>query len=330
MTTTPKGKNLWWQIMGIVRLLAPWVAAGCVILALLPRANELKLCLSRMSAGYLAASFSLCVVYRFLNAGIWSWILEALGHPVQYVLAIRAWLTSESLRWLPGSVWGFCSRIDAARMLGVPTMVASLSMPVELTITVASWGVIACAGILASGVGNRLFSVYRNWLLAMGVTGVTVFVALKSGWPLLIRQPRFRKALEHLQAVIKLQLDVGSLIRSGLFYTALNGVNGLGFWLILAGMGYQHVVGPTLAVGVNAAGWLIGFFALGVPGGIGVREAGAALLLSPIMPWQEAALAAALWRVIQIVAELGSLLPCLFIGGGGSRSPLDSLAEERS
>jgi uncharacterized membrane protein YbhN (UPF0104 family) len=302
------------RILPVLRALAPWVSVGCVVLALLPRAGELKTCLDRLSIGWLALPFSLCVVYRFLNAGVWAWILEALGHPLPYVRAMRAWLTSESLRWLPGSVWGFCSRVDAARNLGVPGVIASLSLPVELTITVASWGIVALAGVMASGLGERLFSSYGNWLLAIGAAAAASLAALRLGWPLLVRKRWFCNGLEHLRAVLKLRLDVGSLIRSGLFYTALNGLNGLGFWLILVGMGYQHAVSPTMAVGANAAGWLIGFFALGVPGGIGVREAGAALLLTPNLPWQEAAMAAVLWRVVQIVAELAGLLPWLFIG----------------
>ena len=138
-----------------------------------------------------------------------------------------------------------------------------------------------------------------------------------------------------MQAVLKLQLDAGSLVRAGLFYTSFNALNGLGFWLILAGMGYQHAVSPVLAVGVNAAGWLIGFFALGVPGGIGVREAGAALLLTPNVPWQEAVLAAVLWRAVQISAELAGLLPWLFVGPRkamvtGKNSPTEGLSPKEA
>jgi hypothetical protein len=46
-----------------------------------------------------------------------------------------------------------------------------------------------------------------------------------------------------------------------------------------------------------------------------------ALILSPLMPWPEAVLAASLWRVLQILAELLSLLPWLFIGGTEKRIP---------
>ena len=172
------------------------------------------------------------------------------------------------------------------------------------------------AGISASGFGARLFTAYENWLVSIAVSLLALSAGLTLGWPLLKRQRWFCTGLERLQAVLKLRLRTGLLIRAGLFYTALNAINGLGFWLILAGMGYPHVVSPVLAIGVNAAGWLIGFFALGVPGGIGVREAGAGLLLAPVLPWQEAALAAVLWRVVQIAAELASLLPWLFVGYG--------------
>jgi uncharacterized membrane protein YbhN (UPF0104 family) len=99
----------------------------------------------------------------------------------------------------------------------------------------------------------------------------------------------------------------------------------LGFWLILTGMGYGHAVSPALAICANAIGWLIGFFAIGVPGGIGVREAGTALFLAPVMPWQEAVLAGILWRVVQIVAELASLVPWLFVRESGESAKVDSL-----
>jgi uncharacterized membrane protein YbhN (UPF0104 family) len=308
------------RVLAALRALAPWLAVGCVALALLPRAAELRSCFDRLGIGWLTLSFLLCAVYRFLNAGIWAWILTALGHRIPYLKAMRAWLTSESLRWLPGSVWGFCSRVDAARTLRVPGVIASLSLPVELTITIVSWGIVALASILASGLGARLWATYGNWFGSLGVAAVATLVALALGWPLLVRQRWVRTASERLLKVLKLKLDAGLLIRSGLLYTALNALNGLGFWLILAGMGYQRTVSPIMAVGVNATGWLIGFFAIGVPGGIGVREAVAALLLTPSLPWPEAMLASIIWRAVQIGAELATVLPWLFFGYGSTRS----------
>lgn len=332
MTTPPtqKRNSSRSRILEIVRRLIPWVAVGCVVFALLPRSNDLKLCLSRMSGGYLAPALALCLTYWFLNAGAWSWILEALGHPIPYLIGMRVWLTSESLRWLPGTIWGFCSRVDAARRLRVPMAIASISLPLELSIVIVSWGIVALGGLVVSGLGMRLVKLGAHWIFPSLAGIVVLLIAGTILWPILSRQSWFEAGLERFKRVLKLDLRRTVLIRSLVVYVVLNCAHGLGFWLMLAGMGYQQTVSPAAAIGANAAGWLLGFFAIGVPGGIGVREAGSALLLSPIMPWHEAVLAAGLWRVLQIVAELAALLPWLIFGVRERKAALDSLAEEGS
>src|ERR1700722_10287695 len=123
-------------VFAVIRRLLPWVAIACVILALVPRMGELRQCLERLSVAWLIPAFGLCLGYWFFNAGVWSWILESLGYPLPYLVGVRAWLTSESLRWLPGGVWKFASRVVAAQNLGIPLAVASLSLPVELAAAV--------------------------------------------------------------------------------------------------------------------------------------------------------------------------------------------------
>jgi uncharacterized membrane protein YbhN (UPF0104 family) len=314
------------SILAVIRRLLPWVAIGCVILALLPRTNELRQCLQRLSLGWLVAALGLCLTYWFLNAGVWSWILESLGYPLPYLTGVRAFLTSESLRWLPGGVWKFASRVDAARNLGIPIAIASISLPIELATVVFSWVIVALGGIILSGLASRFFITYANWLLPASGAVVVGLVLASLIWPILSRQNWIRTKLEQLRTMLKLKLNLGILVRSELVYIALNVLHGLGLWLMLAGMGYQHTVSPAAAVGANAIGWLTGFFAMVVPGGIGIRETATAFLLSPLMPWQEAALAAVLWRALQIVAELTSLTPWLFISGG-KRSPEPLAAE---
>ena len=278
----------------------------------------------------MALALALCLSYWFLNAGAWSWILEALGHPITFLTGMRVWLTSESLRWLPGSIWGFCSRLDAARRLRVPIAIASISLPVELSVVIVSWGIVALSGLAVSGLGIRLVKLGARWIFPSLAGMVVVLVAGTILWPILSRRSWCDAGLESFKRVLKLDLRRTVLIRSLVVYVVLNCAHGLGFWLMLAGMGYQQTVSPAAAIGANAAGWLLGFFAIGVPGGIGVREAGSALLLSPIMPWHEAVLAAGLWRVLQIVAELMALLPWLIFGGREPKAALDSLAEEGS
>jgi len=206
--------------------------------------------------------------------------------------------------------------VDAAQNLGIPIVIASISLPVELATVVFSWVIVALGGIILSGLASRFFVIYANWLLPASGAVLVCLILASLIWPILSRQNWIRTKLEQLRTMLKLKLKLGILVRSELAYIALNVLHGLGLWLMLAGMGYQHTVSPAAAVGANAIGWLTGFFAMVVPGGIGIRETATAFLLSPLMPWQDAALAAVLWRALQIVAELASLTPWLFIGAG--------------
>jgi glycosyltransferase 2 family protein len=312
-------KSLWSKLLIAFRLIVPWLAVGCVILALMPRAGDLRQCVQRLGYASLAPAFGLCLGYWFFNAGVWSWILESLGYPIEYLTSVRVFLTSESMRWLPGGVWKFASRVVAAQNLGIPLAVASLSLPVELATVVTSWIIVAVGGIIFSGLAGRFIAAYSQWLLPVGgvILGGCLLICLV--WPILSRQPWIRAKFELLRAMAKVKPNLRALVKAELMYIFLNVFHGIGLWLMLAGMGYQHAVSPAAAVGANAVGWLVGFFAMVIPGGMGVRETATAFLLSPVMPWQEAALAAVLWRALQIVAELVSLSPWLFFRGRPQR-----------
>ena len=315
-------KKFWAKFFIVFRFVAPWLAVACVVLALLPRAGDLRQCIQRLGYPSLAPAFALCLGYWFFNAGVWSWILESLGYPIAYLTSVRVFLTSESMRWLPGGVWKFASRVVAAQNLGIPFSVASLSLPVELATVVISWIIVALAGILFSGLAGRFIAAYSNWLLPSAGVVLTGALLVGLASPVLSRQAWMRAKLEQLRAMLQVKPNFGALIKAELMYIGLNLLHGVGLWLMLAGMGYQQTVSPAAAIGANAVGWLVGFFAMVIPGGMGVRETATAFLLSPVMPWQEAALAAVLWRSLQIVAELVSLAPWLFIRGRVEPIPL--------
>jgi hypothetical protein len=89
-------------------------------------------------------------------------------------------------------------------------------------------------------------------------------------------------------------------------------------WVLHGGSIYfvsQAVLFPPLvdlpgAVFVMSAAWLIGFIAIAVPAGIGVRELTLATLLSSqfgLLPWQ-AGLVAVASRLVVILAEVEWLL----------------------
>lgn len=305
------------RVLAVLRCFAPWIALAGVALALARYEHQLLVAFLRLPRASLITAAAVCLGYRLLNAGGWAWVLKALGAPLPLLTALRIWLISESLRWLPGSIWGFCGRVDSARQAGVPALMASLSLPAELGLTVASWAALAVGCLFPSGLADRL--VAPHWGNAVAVSAACTTVLLIAGLALssLRQLPVVRSAFAKTKAFLNLRPNAFLLLKTGLFYSALNGINGVGFWILLAGLGYQSHVDLPTAIGANAVGWLAGFFAVGVPGGIGVREGCTALVLSSLMPWQEATLAAFLWRLLQICTEFATLIPCLTLPKAG-------------
>lgn len=281
----------------------PLVALVCLAVAVGPKLGEAGEAWSRANGLALAAAAILATAYRWVNAGIWAWILESLGHPLPFTRAADLWLMSESLRWVPGGLWGFAARVESAHEAGVPRVVATVSLVVELMVTVLSWAFLAFAA--GSGVWVMLAGRAPAWLpvVLLGVVGLGLIAVL-----VFHRRPgRIGDGLRALTEAARRRPRI--LLRALLAYTALNALNGFCFWLVLGALDPAMRVDPGLAIASNSAGWLIGFFSFAVPGGIGVRELGSAALLSTVLPWREAALAALVWRLLQIVAELASLIP---------------------
>jgi hypothetical protein len=237
-----------------------------------------------------------------------------LGHRVPVVESARVWLVAETLRWLPGSVWGFCSRVHEARKLGVGAVPASLSLPLELIVTVAAWATTALGGLLISGTAQKWIAAFRWQPAAAGLAACAAIVAVVvlccRAFPESRFAIRLRGFAEQLMRLLKIRPDARTIVATYAFYTALCVLNGIAFFAILAALAPAGSVSLALCIGVNSAAWLVGFFAIAAPGGIAVREAGAAALLAPQIGFHNALLAAILWRVVQVAVEFICLGAC--------------------
>ena len=119
-----------------------------------------------VSWAWLGVAFAVSMVYRLLNAYQWILVLRALRQRVALGKGIRLWLVTETLRWLPGGMWGVVSRAVQAKDAGVPSLVASLSSALEVFLLIAAGGVAAAAGLALSGVtGALLASLPTAWVL---------------------------------------------------------------------------------------------------------------------------------------------------------------------
>ncbi len=272
----------------------------------------------RMNPALLAGALALAVVYRVLNSCGWVLALRALRCPLPVLPGVRVWLIAETMRWLPGSIWSYVSRVYAARPLGISAGTATLSISLELVLTLGAWALTAALGLWFSGL-TAVFA--KHFALPAGPLVWSVLAGLALGglagaW--LWRQPAVLARLP--RKVAALLADVRALARTApradyclatlCFYLLLCVLNGFNFWLLLRALSPASLSVGAI-IGINAIGWLVGFFAFMAPGGLGVREAGIAGLLAVSYPLPVAIGGALLWRFVQITAELLCLLGCL-------------------
>ena len=297
--------------LGTCLLRSAYVAVVLFMLAALYRQRETIIDVLHTVDPFMVAvaSVVLCL-YRVVNASVWGAVLNGLGASVSFRAATRVWLTTEALRWLPGGIWGFCSRVKESQRLGMTKSLAGLSLSVELILTIMAWGLAMTLGLLLSGLLSQVITAIPFWLLSLSaVAGVALLACV---W-------RFRQSLLNLPMVRRLsvvnecQICWHSLGLALLAYTALCVVNGLAFYLLLGAFPQGSLsVSLFAAIGINAAGWLAGFALAwsaglvvpGAPGGLGVFEAVLLLRLGFAIPEAPLLAIAISYRLVVTIADL--------------------------
>ncbi|MBK1828162.1 lysylphosphatidylglycerol synthase domain-containing protein [Haloferula rosea] len=252
---------------------------------------------------FLVAVFMGLVAYTWCNASIWSDVLAGLGQHPGRGRATRLWIRSEVMKWLPGGIWGYASRVVKAPEIGVGRQVAGASLLVELLLTIAAWGTLATLGLLGSGrqlLGLMLLPDGRTagWIaLLVVVVGLVVFKLRSRIWDALCRR---------MAPLRDASWDLPALGRAFVSYLGLSVFHAVLLKVLVLAF-IPETEGLAFFASVDGLAWLIGFFAVGVPGGIGVREAGMTWLLGQVMPLPEAVAIAVAWRALQLAAEMAVL-----------------------
>lgn len=310
---------------GLLRFLKAALTLGAIVLILggmgatlsgsLPGQNAVPI---QLHMPLLLVAVGLCVLYRVLNSAGWGLCLAALGGPVDLRQTSKIWLTSETLRWLPaGSVMGFCGRLGMARQCGIAPAAGSLSVTLELVLTLLAWGTAAAGGLLFAGLALPAGAVQLPvlslgmWLFLGGLAGAVVcLVALAVSLRLhgRLRLPaKVEAKLATLWAesreIITRRPRLDLILLTLALYIGLCVLNGVAFWCILHALGVVSV-SLAAAIGINAAGWILGFLAIGAPGGLGVREGSMTGMLAVFCAASVALPATLLWRAVQVVVEI--------------------------
>lgn len=240
--------------------------------------------------GYLAALLCLdLAAYVLLIAG-WGIITRALRLNLTARHMFDGYVLAFLPRYIPGSVWGYVSRGEwMQRTCGASYSQSTAASLMEISVQFGTAGLVVLVGLAPV-----------HWRLAAIALGICV---LAVPWWLLHRLHL------HRQQIAPARLAVAWLLLF-LLYAVFWTVHGMTILMALQAVGTAATLPLPSAVFAFCASWLVGFAAILVPAGLGVRELTLSALLQRMtaIPGGEASLVAVITRLGIVAAELIFLL----------------------
>ncbi|HKY59740.1 MAG TPA: lysylphosphatidylglycerol synthase domain-containing protein [Gemmatimonadota bacterium] len=226
---------------------------------------------------------------------LWRHVVASLGGRLTLADAHRIWYFGNLARYVPGKVLQLAGTAYLARAKGVTPVLTVGSM------------VVAQLFVIVAGLVLTLVVLPGSGLPLPG--GSTAALAVAGGLAVLLLTPLFHHAHRlglrlagrgdaHVQVPVKTRLAMV------LGYLGAWIVFGLGFALFVRSVSDPAAGSIPALAGICATGYLAGWVAVFVPGGLGVREGVYALLLAEILPGPVAAAVAILSRLWLTALEL--------------------------
>ncbi|MCD6288879.1 MAG: hypothetical protein J7M34_00125 [Anaerolineae bacterium] len=225
----------------------------------------------RVEGGFLGLAFLLLLVQILLLALIWWRGLVLVGTRIPWHQGVALWLQAQIARYLPGGVWDVAVRLVLGQQIGVSKQAMSVSMGLEIGIQVLSAALFFVLSLLAWARG----ALHAYIALAGGTLAISLIT---------ISPPVFDFLVQNGSRILKLpplpvQLtywDLLALLAARFF---AHGLMGLGFVLFVRGLTTIPWSSAVRMIGAYVGAWLVGYVAILMPMGIGVRESVLALLL---------------------------------------------------
>ncbi|MBK5187804.1 MAG: flippase-like domain-containing protein [Gemmatimonadaceae bacterium] len=265
MTTSPR-RTLW-------RIVQVALAATVIVLAVLKISAEwgaVRVALDQARPNWLALAASGVVVLATYAVLIETWrvLLRGWQHDIPFLDAARIWTTSNLGKYLPGKVWAITALVVMTREYGVSAAEgAAASVLVTLVNTIVGFVVAIVAGAALLNLSPAVVAVIAAIAIAV--------IASPSALPVLgrIAGKLFKREIV-LRPIAHRVLMIAAVLTAiaWLMY-------GVAFWLFTIGVLGSAPGALRDYVAVFAGSYLLGFIAIFVPAGAGVREGAMAVAL---------------------------------------------------
>lgn len=242
----------------------------------------------------------------------WHRCLTLLGAWSAVRTAMRDYFVGQLGKYVPGGIWPVVGRSEMARRSGASGTVAYGSTALSLALTYLA-APLTAAGALLTGAGGGE-DVRWQAIIALVPFAVAVLHPRVAGWAL-----GALRRLSRREVPLPVPAWGTSIALLAWHVAAWIGI-GTSTWLIAATLDPESIDLRNLLFATTLA-WLVGFLAIGVPGGIGVREAVFIAAASSLSSTGVAAAVAVVARFMFIVVDLtGAALSALLEGRGSAGS----------
>lgn len=288
-------------------------AAGIVFVVrtLIVRGDEVADAFGSMDTGNLALSIALGVAAMWWIGRNWVAMLAARGHHAPPRRAMNWYFTGQLGKYVPGGIWPIVGRAELAVRGGV-------ARPAAYGATTASMAATYGAATLVTAVGSL-----ASW--SYPLVGITLAALLGAGAGVIAMPP-----VQRVTVRLAARAGVSNLTFPTVGDVAASVTAHVPSWLLVAASTWVTArafgvdFSPAEMAFASSASWLAGFVVVGVPGGIGVREAVFTALATPAAGSSVAVAIALASRVVFVTVDIvGTVLAAVVSGRSASRRGRD-------
>lgn len=286
------------------------LAVVAAVWAVVAQREAVAEALGRVGPGGVALALAASAAYVGATALSWRALLADLGSPLGVAAAARVFFVSQVAKYLPGGVWNIVAAAELGADHAVPRRRSVAVMLVSLLVSCATGAALAVVGLLASAAALASF-----WWVALALPVFLVVLAPPVLGPLVDAGLRLtkREPLERRPSWRGVGAGVAWQLVAWL-------CAGLQVYLLATPVGLPAgAAGFLMATGGYALAWTVGFLAIVVPAGVGVREVVLGAVLGGSLVGGGAVMVVLLSRVLLTVVDLAAGLAALAAGRRAAR-----------
>lgn len=246
----------------------------------------------------LASSLLLMQVVLYAQSAIWSTIVGFFGKTISYNKAFKIAYLAQLGRYLPGRIWQLFGMIYLAAKEGITKEEATVSFILSQLFATPPGLLIVVIYLFVLETATK----YQDYIgfAWVGVAAMAAFlmVFLQPKW--LHSCINFATRLMR-QTPVEFQLEKKVGMRVLILYFVTWNLYGVSFYLFLLSILPGYDFSLIEIVGAWTLAYLVGYWAIVLPAGIGAREAALVILLAPIIGADRAG-------IVVIGARLWSML----------------------